>query len=148
MRPIFHFLTSLVISSILILMHWRWWQIFLFFVGAFFIDVDHYFYFVCKAKSWNLKKAYKWFITFERKLPKTGEKYEFLLIFHTIEVFIFLLAFSFILFDVFFPVFLGFIIHNIIDIIHGIEIRKKIRYKRAYSLIVYIVKNRKKCLKK
>ena len=41
--------------------------------GAIFIDFDHYAYYVYKKKNLSLKKAYNWFIEFEKKflsLPK------------------------------------------------------------------------------
>lgn len=127
MFPKWHFIMALIASAILLFLNWQWWQILLFFVAAFFIDVDHYFYFVWKKKSWSLKKAYRYF------LKPLKEKH--IMIFHTIEVFAILLALSFAFFEILFPMLLGFLIHNFFDIIAP---KKAKRYKREFSLICYL----------
>lgn len=144
MLPKWHFIAAAVSSAILSLF-WSWWQILLFFTAAFFIDVDHYLYFVWKKKSWSLKKAYEYWIVLGNKSGKRKEEkiQEYLVIFHTIEVFIVLAVLAFVSFKIFFPMLLGFVIHNIFDVATMIKTKEK-RYKRACSLIFYAVKNAKK----
>lgn len=140
MLPYRHFIVSLIIVFILIILNFQWWQVALFFITAFFIDVDHYIYFICKKGSWNLKKAYHYFYNLNKQLKKRKKKLELLMIFHNIETLILLIVLSFFLFNVFFPILLGIIIHYILDIVTMLTCKEK-KYKRALSLIYYIIKN-------
>ncbi|MEM4152963.1 MAG: hypothetical protein QXK80_02505 [Candidatus Pacearchaeota archaeon] len=135
-----HFIVAFLVSTILVLLKWQWWQISLFFVAAFFIDVDHYFYFVYKKKSFNLMKAYNYFYNLNKFLKKERKKVELLMIFHTIEVFILTFILSIVFFNIFFPLFLGLTIHYFLDFLALLTHKEK-RYKRVFSLIYYIIKN-------
>jgi len=133
MLPKWHFIAAAVFSAILSFF-WSWWQILLFFTAAFFIDVDHYLYFVWKKKSWSLKKAYIYFINLEKGTFR---------IFHTIEVFAALAVLSAFFPSVFFPMLLGFVLHNLLDMVPP---RREKKYKTDcshHSLILYAIKNAK-----
>lgn len=133
MLPKFHFLIALVASVVLFFLNWHWWQIFLFFTTAFFIDVDHYLWFVWKRKSFNLVRACRYF--------SKPIKERHIMIFHTIEAFIVLIVLSALSFNIFFPMLLGFIVHNLTDEILMI-FRKEKGYKRAFSIIYHLVKRK------
>jgi hypothetical protein len=141
MRPIVHLIVALMVSVILLLLRWNWWQLALFFVAAVFIDVDHYLYFVHKKKSWSLPQAYKYLVKLSEQTGKP--KVALLMMFHTVEVFILLLILTIFFFNIFFPMLSGFILHQLFDFIHERSAKEK-KYKRAGSLIIYIIKNAKK----
>lgn len=135
MLPLIHLIFSLVISIILLLLKWQWWQISLFFLTSVFIDIDHYLIYIIKKKDFNLIKAYKHFLINE-KLKKEVEKKLFFL--HTIEFLILLLIFTFISYEIFFPLLFGFMIHAILDIIWAIKYKPK-KYSKASSIIFYLI---------
>lgn len=132
MLPIFHFIIAFIISIILLLLKWQWWQIALFILAAVFIDLDHYFLYINRKKDFNLKRAYKYFLGYRRKK-------EILLVFHTIEVFVLLIILTILSFSYFFPLLLGFIVHCLFDLLYNITVKEK-RYKRALSLILYLAR--------
>lgn len=140
MLPNRHFIISLIISVILLILNFQWWQIALFFLAAIFIDVDHYIYFICKKNSWSLKKAYDYFYNLDKTLARRKSKLELLMIFHNIETLILFVVLAFILFSFFFPLLLGIVTHYILDIVTMLTCKEK-KYKRALSLIYYIIKN-------
>lgn len=143
MLPKVHFVVAVIVSIILFLVGWQWWQLALFFVAAFFIDVDHYFWFICNKGSWSLPRAYKYLVHLS-KIKRKGTKYvHHLLVFHTIETFIVLLVLSFVWFNIFFPLLLGFIVHYSLDLAYGSMHREK-KYKSRWSLITNITKNAKR----
>ena len=95
------------------------------FLSSFLIDVDHYLYYVCTKNDLSLKKAYKWFVKrrkqFLKLSPKQRENYKVpIMLFHGIEYWILLLLLSFI-HPFFIWVFVGIIIHFILDIAEIIE---------------------------
>lgn len=89
------------------------------FLSSVLIDVDHYIYYICTKKDFNLKKAYGWFIQQDkrcRSLPweqRSALKGP-LCIFHGIEVLILLFILSF-KFNFLIFVFAGFAFHLILD---------------------------------
>lgn len=139
MLPYVHFIVALLVSTIFILLKWQWWQIFLFFLAAVFIDVDHYFYYIANKKSWNLIKAYNYFCNLNKLLKKKQKGTKILIIFHTVEAFLLILILTFPFFNIFFPLLLGLIIHYILDII-SLSLNRAKRYKRAYSIIYYLMR--------
>ena len=137
MLPYIHFISAVLGSIVLLLLNWQWWQIAIFFLTAFFIDVDHYIYFIFKKKSFNLKKAYKYFLCLNKEM-KT-KKIRLLVFLHTIEFFILLVIFTFIYYSIFLPLLLGFLIHYILDLIARF-IEKNKRYYREFSIIYHLLK--------
>lgn len=143
MLPHYHFIFSLIVVFILLLLKFQWWQIALFFIAAFFIDIDHYFYFIYKKKSWNLKEAYLYFYNFNKRFKKGNNrknKVELLMIFHNIETLILFIILTFISFNIFFPLLLGIIVHYSLDTIVMLTCKEK-KYKRPFSLFYYLLKN-------
>ena len=119
----------------------------LIFFSSSLLDIDHYIYYVYHKKSWNLKKAYKWFVLRVKelkKLPKEeqGKYKKPLLIFHGIEfwwIFIFL---SF-LFPLTFWILIGILLHTFLDIIEAINDTSWIIGKLSQTYIYIKNKNKK-----
>ena len=118
----------------------------IFFLSSFIFDVDHYFFYIQKKHSLNFAKAYKYFrydlrkIAIKNKLKRT--KY-LLLPFHLIEFLIIILILSFFI-KIFQFIFLGLIIHMLIDWIYDLcldENDKK--YKRVFSIIYYVITSKR-----
>lgn len=95
------------------------------FLSSFLIDVDHYVYYIFKMKEFNLKKSMAWFVLnrdkFEKMSPKKKKQiYSGLCFLHGIETLIILLVLSLVYVkfaNIFLFVMLGFIFHQILDII-------------------------------
>ena len=103
----------------------------LIFLSSFLIDIDHYFYFIYKKRSFNLKKAYKWFINkgkyikkltpFERKEISTG-----FYCFHGIEIIFVLIILGLLTSKYFFYVAIGAILHLTLDWIKIIAKKERV----------------------
>lgn len=133
MLPHFHLIFSLILSAVLLILNFTVWQIAFFLFTAIFIDFDHYLYFLYKKKSWNLKEAYNYFCN----LDKISQR-KIILVFHNVEFLIIFFLLIFVSFKIFFPIFFGILTHYILDFI---ILTKEKEYKRAFSLIYYLVKN-------
>jgi len=132
MYPLTHIVLSLVLAIILkLLTALSSVEILIILMAAILIDIDHWFVYVIKKKSFSISGSYKWFIS----LTKLKRKPVFLCIFHTIECFIVLILLSKILFFKF--VLIGFVFHNLLDIIEAIAVW---RYDREISLLYAIFK--------
>jgi len=137
MLPYIHFISAVLVSVILAILNWQWWQIILFFIMAFFIDVDHYLLYLFTKKDFSIRNAYIYF-KFYKKSEKVKEK---LFIFHTIEFLILLVIMTIILEQILFPMLLGFMVHKTLDVISSLTAKEK-RYKRAFSIILYKAKRK------
>lgn len=135
MLPHIHFISAILGSMILLILQWPWWQIILFSLAAFFIDVDHYLLYIFTKNDFSIKRAYKYFKTY-RKSEKAREK---LFIFHTIEFFIIIVVMIILFLHIFFPILLGFVLHTSLDIVGSLTNKEK-RYKRAFSILLYKAK--------
>jgi hypothetical protein len=80
----------------------------LIFFASIFIDIDHYFWYVLKKKSFSLKKAY-YFLRDKERLTRK------LMLFHTIEFHLFVGLLG-LVWSGFFYILAGMILHSIIDI--------------------------------
>ncbi|MFH1326794.1 MAG: hypothetical protein ABIH59_01570 [archaeon] len=90
-------------------------------LANFFVDVDHYLYYVYKKKDYNLKNAYNWFVKANKKileLPKEKRKhfYSCFCFLHGIEPILFLFVLGFFLNKYFFFLGIGISFHLICDI--------------------------------
>jgi hypothetical protein len=121
MYPIYHFILTIIISGFL------WpilgWKLALFCLGSFFIDVDHYWWYIIKFRDFSFKKAYDY-----GKIKKCSDFK--LHIFHTFEFWILILVWG-IFSEIGFVIMLGIFFHVMIDFIYGI-IKNKI-HGRASS---------------
>ena len=126
MYPSRHFIYSILFCLILV-PFLKFWTFVVFF-AAFFIDFDHYLYYLIKFKNPSVKKAYNYHLPI---LP--DEKIH---IFHTIEFYLLLIALSFLhIFFIF--ILLGVSFHFILDIIDVNMYRWKVgrRTKSIYTWI-------------
>lgn len=116
-------------------------------LSTFFIDVDHYLYYVYRKKDWSLRNSYNWYFIIGRKGKKFTVKqkkksYSELCFLHGIESIIILAVLSyFSLF--FFYILLGFVFHQILDAID--LYRRKYNYDKIISFFytVYLLKYKK-----
>lgn len=148
MLPKFHILIGFILSILLHLFfpHIPILHLLIFFLSSFLFDVDHYIYFIFTKKSFNLFKSYKYFrydlreIAIKNKIKKT--KY-LLLPFHLIEFLLIIFVFS--IFIQFFRfIFLGIVSHIIVDWIYDLTLDKKDKkYKRVFSLLYYVISNKR-----
>ena len=128
MKPPFHIIFSLIASLILFFLNLEPLLILLFFLSAVLIDADHYFFYIIRKKDLNFMRAYKYF-----KKPRIS-----VYIFHTIEFFLLLLILS-LFFNFFWPIFFGCLFHIILDLTYELTQKHK-KYKRIYSLVLYLLK--------
>lgn len=116
------------------------------FLASFLIDADHYFAYALKRKNLNLRKAYKYFREMHEKLKigvKNGKNIKSpLVIFHTVESLLLLLILS-IFYPIFLFIFIGFVFHNILDMI-DIQCEFGSLAPRDYSMIQYIINKKNK----
>ena len=133
MLPLFHLLGSLAVIAILFPFYNIWSFVFL--VGSFFIDIDHYIWYVIKERDFSLRRAY----LYSRDKRNKGKDH--LHIFHVWEfwVLLFLLAF----FNTFFAlVFLGLVFHLTMDFIDLYFHMDCIR-NRAFSFFMWLKRHQR-----
>ncbi len=139
MLPKFHLIISFLASFIMLIFGINYLFCLLFFLSAFLIDFDHYLYYIIKKRDLSLINAYKYCkYILKKELEKTNQK-QILMIFHTAEFFIILLILSLFL-DFFLPIFLGCLFHEFTDLVYETTQKDK-KYKRAFSLIYYALKD-------
>lgn len=134
MMPKYHIFFGAIFSAILFFSGISFLNSFLFFLASVFIDVDHNIFYVYRKKDWNFKNAYR----FYKKLPLKHKPVVH--IFHTIEFIILILVLSY-LWSSFIFIFLGIVLHSIIDII--IMLYEKRIIGREFSLLRYLLTNDK-----
>jgi len=99
------------------------------FASSILIDFDHYLFYVWRKKDFSLVRAYEFYMNMERPTVKSG-----IMIFHTIEFFIFVLLISFALPWVTF-ILAGMLLHIGLDI-YDMKLNKD---KRVFSFVKYLV---------
>ncbi len=147
MLPRIHLTIGLIISTILFFIFPQIGilGIAIIFLFSFLIDIDHYFYFIHKKNSFNLKKAYLWFREkgrFLKKFPiKERKKFSTgFYCFHGIEIIIILLILGIFVSKYFLYILIGISLHLVLDWIELVHSKKRI-FK--ISLIYDYFKNRK-----
>ena len=137
MLPKYHIVLGFLFSLIL-------WTIFPFinileasiiFFSSFFIDVDHYLYYVFKNKIFSINKAYNYFFELRKramtkslKEKKIKNANPLMYLFHGIEMLLILFILGFFVNKLFLFIFIGFAFHLFLDIIeisyYGFRISK------------------------
>jgi len=125
MLPQWHLLVGAIFSLLL-------WPIFGFgsfviFAASFLVDFDHYLFYVKRTKNCSPFKSYY----FMKKLAKNKRKERYLFVFHTMEIWLLLIAASFYSRFVFL-IFIGVILHMLFDFIFSNS------NKRVFSLIAFL----------
>jgi len=119
MFPKAHFLMNLPICIVL-LFYINPIYVLLIFLSSILIDADHYLYYIYEQRDLSLKKAYNWCTMNKDKIRKLSPEkrhgfYNFIFIFHGIEVLLIVLILSRFYYPIFF-IFIGLLIHFIEDI--------------------------------
>jgi hypothetical protein len=121
MLPKTHFFSGIIIGFVFLLFgNFSVVEISIFLAATVLIDFDHYLYFVIRKKSFNLKKAYIYFKEKTRnlRLLSKKERQSFttgVYVFHDIEALGIVFLFSKIISPYFLFVFLGMLLHLILD---------------------------------
>jgi len=148
MLPKYHILIGAIVSFILWFISPNFFtpvNSLIIFLSSVFIDVDHYLYYVYKKKDWSLKRAYRWFVD-GRKIwfnlsKKERKNYKIaIMIFHGVELWIFLLMMIKI-HIIFFFIFIGVVTHMALDFIELYNIEKPL-YSKTSQIYLYF-KNKK-----
>jgi len=118
------------------------------FLASFFVDADHYLYYVLRKKDLSLKNAYAWFIEkrdFLRSLNSEEiRKYErAIMIFHGIEFWA-ILAFLIFIHKIFLFILLGILFHMCLDLIDLVRRDMPMHSKLSQIYTHKTNKNRKK----
>ncbi len=151
MLPKWHILIALIFSLILLfIFDISSFNILIFILASFLIDVDHYFNYIWRKKDLSLKKAYNFFLRKKQKWKKLSYKKKNklkidILIFHGIE-FLFVLAVLSFFYPIFFFVFLGVLIHLSMDY-YEIIFEKHPLYIKLSQIYLLISNRNKKELK-
>lgn len=125
MKTPFHIIYGAIFSGILLLFfHLTFITFLIVFFSTILIDFDHYLFYVYKKKSFNLKKAYKWYLKKEEKLSNLSKEqrkkfYTSIYLFHNIEGIILLLVLSQIS-KYFYYVLIGILFHLALDLIYDL----------------------------
>lgn len=138
MHPLKHVFLGTIFSLILLFLFPQIGFIgfFIIILSTILIDIDHYLYYICKKKDWNLNNAYNWFIERKKRLnqlsKKERQKYKKdILIFHGIEFLILVILLLFI-HRYFFFVFIGVLFHMLLDLISLIYFNEPIYAKISW----------------
>ena len=131
-----HLLSSLILAILLYpLLNFK---VLFVLAGGTLIDVDHYFWYICRHKKFNLIGSYKFFMKNIEINDYTNVK-GILLIFHTIEFLSIMILFSF--YNKFALLFtIGLLSHYLLDFIWFYFILK--RFILTHSIIWWIIKNK------
>ena len=114
MYPIYHFIFTVLAS--LLLWPILGWKLALFWLGSFFVDVDHYIWEVFKSKDISFMKAYR-----RCKNKSKGSRFSFdFHVFHLVEFWILMLVWG-MFSELGFVIFLGLIFHMVLDFIDAIS---------------------------
>ena len=134
-----HLATSLALAAALY--PFFGWVSLLVVVGGFLIDIDHYFWYVYKAKKFSIKGCYDFYIL----PPKNGNFFnnkDSLLVFHTIELIILIIVLA--LFNIYIRVVLfGLLLHLSLDVYYRIT-KAKYLFLSQPSVIWFMLKKKEK----
>ncbi|NQV08740.1 hypothetical protein HQ529_02705 [Candidatus Woesearchaeota archaeon] len=130
-----HLMTSIILGTSLF-PAFGWKAVFVL-IGGFFIDTDHYLFYLFKEKSFNLRNAYFYF---KDKQNCENVLRNYVLPFHTMEALVVSAVLS-LYFEIFLMVTVGMILHIILDWIYELRNQKNIKvpsiifwyYKKVYK---------------
>lgn len=122
------------------------------FFSSFLMDIDHYVYYIARKKSLCFSGSLKWFSDINevsKRVPKKDRKhfYSGIYFLHGTEALVILIVLTFFN-KLFFYVFLGFIVHQILDLVELIILKEspdkiisffyslyRTKYKKSYELV-------------
>lgn len=141
MLPQIHFLAELIASVVLFFgFDVGVFGCFVFLMASVLIDVDHYLYYVYRKGDWSLRRAIGWFVVKRRLLEKLdkkerGEFYVGFCFLHGFESLILFCMFGYFIWDGFYFVALGFLLHLILDWVDQVSFMD--RFDRLSSVYDY-----------
>jgi len=132
------------VAMVILAPHWGIWRALLFWGAEVLIDADHYWDYLWRSKfqDWSGWRMFRYYRLITQKERFHKKNIIHISILHTIEVFIgvFLLA-HFWNYTFFITIFLGMVLHIILDMIQLAYLR--IFFIRAYSVIEYFIRKRR-----
>jgi hypothetical protein len=147
MLPKYHiiigFIFSVLIYNLFDVSHF---EILIFFLSSFLIDIDHYIIYAIIKKNYSLKNSMKYFLDCRKKWIKLSleerRKYKkHIFIFHGIEFWIPLFIMSF-YFKIIIFVLYGFFVHIILDYIDCLYFKEPL-YQKFSQIYVYETNKKK-----
>ncbi len=135
MKTWVHFSVSAVLAAVLY-PAFGWKALFVI-AGGVLIDIDHYLWYICRYKNFNMLKTYKFFIK-NIETNKYTNVTGILLVFHTIE-FLLIMAFLSFYFKSALAFTIGLFSHYILDLIFLYFAAK--RFIVNHSIVNWIFKN-------
>jgi len=146
MFPKTHIMAGAILSSLIFIIFPEigWFNAAIIFASSVLIDFDHYLYYAVKKRDLSLKRAYNYFIRLRScSLENKESNYKYpLLIFHGIEFCLFLLILS-IFSNFFWWVFIGFVIHMLLDYLETLILGRNITFKLSQIYVLVRNKNKK-----
>lgn len=127
MLPKKHFIYGLIFSLVLFLIFpITLLEAGLIFLASFFLDFDHYLYFVFRNRTLSLKKAYREAVRKGKKFDKLSkeEKLKYVVgfhLFHGLETLVVLGLLGFFISDYFYFILIGAAFHLVLDYIHCLQ---------------------------
>ncbi len=105
------------------------------FLSTVLVDVDHYMIYLYRKKDFSLKGAYHYFIDMSNKLCASKKHRGPLLIFHTVEFLILLIALSF--YHWYFSlIIVGIVFHMALDLYFMVQ--NNLMHARSHSIVHHI----------
>lgn len=136
MKTSVHLVVSLILAVLLYpLFNWK---VLLIIVGGVLIDIDHYFWYVCKYKKFSLLDCYYHYIIPLEKNDKS-KNIGILMIFHTVE-FLFIMVFLSFFIEYALVFTIGLLVHYLLDLIFLYGFAK--RFIADHSIIHWIFKHK------
>jgi|TARA_B100001964_G_C14126637_1_gene550865 hypothetical protein len=136
MTPLLHLLISLILAAVFYPIFNL--KVLLILAGGVLIDMDHYLFYICRFKDFNIKNCYK-YCHAGIKNNNFKDTMGMLLIFHNIEFLLISIIFS-IYYQLALMFTIGLVFHYIMDITHRYSLAKSII--SSPSLIVWFIKNK------
>ena len=135
MKTPVHLAASLILAAMLYPVFK--WKVFLIVVGGVAVDIDHYFWYIRKHRNFNLFSCYRFFTVDEEKNNWRGIT-GIMLIFHTIEFLLLMVALSFYN-EPALILTIGLLSHYLLDGIFNYTVTKRIVLN--HSAVSWIIKN-------
>ena len=114
------------------------WKVLLILAGGVIIDIDHYFWYICKYKKFGLLSCYR-FLSIETRKNKWKEVIGALFVFHTLEFVLLMILLSFYSNSALMFV-IGLLGHYILDFIWHFTVPKRVIVN--HSIISWIINNK------
>ncbi|MEK6827395.1 MAG: hypothetical protein AABX99_02835 [Nanoarchaeota archaeon] len=145
MRPKIHIIIGIIFVVFLNLFspNLTWMSLLIIFFSSVLIDGDHYFYYILRTKNFSLTKCYAWYKkhleeTLALQKNERKKRYTGFYILHGIEPMMVLFFLGISVSQFFMLIFIGFLLHFIVDIPHEYYIKRTLhKISLIYSYIQF-----------